>query len=782
MKITDVCIRNPVLAWMLMAATVVFGLVAFSRIGISQFPDVDFPNINVRVTWEGAAPEAVESEVVEELEEELSQVEGVKSITSTSRQGLADITVELDLGRNVDLALQDVQTKVSHAQRRLPVDIDPPVISKSNPEDSPIMWIGLSGPYSRQVLADYARYRLQEKLQTIPGVGEVMMGGYLDRNIRIWVDAAKLTARGLTVVDAPSALQREHVELPAGHLITPGREVSVRVMGEALDLGALRNIVVRQVGGAPVRLRDVALVEDGFEDVRRIARSDGLPVQGLGVKKQRGANAVKVARDVRRELVGINRDLPEGMHADVVFDSAKFIEQAVHHIEWELIAAVLLTALVCWMFLGSLSSTFNVVLAIPMSLLGTIAIDYFLGFTLNTFTLLALSLAVGIVVDDAIMVMENIFRHAEAGKDKVRAAREGTGEIAFAALAASAAVIAIFTPVIFMKGVIGKFFLQFGVTLSIAVALSYLEAVTLAPSRCAQILKLGGARSTWLGRAVDGGFDRLSRLYGRILRHSLRWPLATLVAAAILFALSLAAFRSLPAEFVPSQDQSRLMIRLQTGTGSDISETDGLFKKAEAIVNGRPEVERAMSIIGGFGGSEVNVGRMFVTLVPPEPRSMSQADVAQVLRKKLNAIPGLRAVVQDLSQQGFTARRGFPIEFSVRGPDWDKLVSLSGTLRRRLEESGLAVDVDTDYEVGVPELRVVPSRDRDADLGVSVSDVGHHHQRPGRRGPGRQVLERRPPHRRARAADGRPAGPARRHRQAPGAGPAPASWCRCRRW
>lgn len=723
MKITDVCIRNPVLAWMLMAATVVFGLVAFSRIGISQFPDVDFPNINVRVTWEGAAPEAVESEVVEELEEELSQVEGVKSITSTSRQGLADITVELDLGRNVDLALQDVQTKVSHAQRRLPVDIDPPVISKSNPEDSPIMWIGLSGPYSRQVLADYARYRLQDKLQTIAGVGEVMMGGYLDRNIRIWVNADKLTAKGLTVVDVLGALQREHVELPAGHLITPGREVSVRIMGEALDLKTLRNIVVRQVGGAPVRLSDVALVEDGFEDVRRIARSDGLPVQGLGVKKQRGANAVQVARDVREELVGINRDLPEGMHADVVFDSARFIEQAVHHIEWELIAAVLLTALVCWMFLGSLSSTFNVVLAIPMSLLGTIAIDYFLGFTLNTFTLLALSLAVGIVVDDAIMVMENIFRHAEAGKDKVRAAREGTGEIAFAALAASAAVIAIFTPVIFMNGVIGKFFLQFGVTLSIAVALSYLEAVTLAPSRCAQILKLGGKRSTWLGRAVDGGFERLSRLYGRILRHSLRWPLATLVAAAVLFALSLGAFRTLPAEFVPSQDQSRLMIRLQTGTGSDISETDGLFKRAEAIVNGCPEVERAMSIIGGFGGSEVNVGRMFVTLVPPDRRSMSQADVAQILRKKLNAIPGLRAVVQDLSQQGFTARRGFPIEFSVRGPDWDKLVTLSGTLERKLAESGLAVDVDTDYEVGVPELRVVPSRDRDADLGVSVSDV-----------------------------------------------------------
>jgi multidrug efflux pump subunit AcrB len=440
MNITEICIRRPVLAWMLMAATVVFGLVAASRIGISQFPDVDFPTISISVTWEGASPEAIEHDVVEVLEEAVTQVEGITSITSTSRQNSAQITVELELSRPVDLALQDVEAKVAQAQQRLPRDINPPTISKTNPEDQPIMWIGLSGPFSQQELSDYARYQVKEKLQTVSGVGEITLGGYLERNVRIWVNAQKLDERGLAVSDVISALQKQHVELPAGYLNAQGREISVRVMGEALDLNALRNIVVRDVSGARVYLSEVALIEDGFEDVRRMSRIEGNPVQGMGIRKQRGSNAVAVAEATREKIEGIKKALPEGMMLDVVFDSTRFIEESVHEIEQELFFAIGLTALVCWIFLGSLSSTLNVVLAIPMSLLGTIAIIYFLGFTLNTFTLLGLSLAVGIVVDDAIMVLENIFRHAEMGKSRLKAAREGTAEITFAALAATLAV------------------------------------------------------------------------------------------------------------------------------------------------------------------------------------------------------------------------------------------------------------------------------------------------------------------------------------------------------
>jgi hydrophobe/amphiphile efflux-1 (HAE1) family protein len=723
MKLTDACIEKPVFAWMLMAATVVFGGVAASRIGISQFPDVDFPTISVGVTWEGAAPEIIENDVIEVLEEALVQVEGVRSIMSSSRQGSGSITVELDLSREVDLALQDVQTKVSQSQQRLPRDMDPPVISKTNPEDQPIMWIGLSGPFPQRILADYARYRLKEKLQTVPGVGEITMGGYLERNVRIWVDASRLDEKGLTVSDVNAALRREHVELPAGRLEGEGREINVRVLGEALDLATLRRIVVSETAGSPVYLEDVALVEDGFEDVRRVARVNGQPAQGIGVRKQRGANAVAVARGVRAALDDIRTALPEGMMLGINFDSTRFIEDSVHEIQLELILSVLLTALVCWLFLGSISSTLNVVLAIPMSLLGTVAAIYFLGFTFNTFTLLALALAVGIVVDDAIMVLENIYRHGEMGKGRVQAAREGTKEITFAALAATLAVVAIFSPVVFMKGVIGRFFLQFGITLCIAVLLSYVEAMTLAPARCAQFLDTSREGRSRLGVAVDRLFGRLERLYGGALRGGLKRPVLVLAAAAALFIVSFVVLKSLPGEFVPSQDQSRFLVRLQTAVGSDINETDKLFRRAEAFMAGRPEVTRYFAVVGGFGGGQVNTGILFVTLVPPRERKLTQTEFSAVVRNGLNAIPGVRAVVQDLSQSGFTAQRGFPVEFSIRGSDWDKLITASDSISGKLGASGLVVDLDTDYRVGMPELRILPDRARAADLGVPIEDV-----------------------------------------------------------
>jgi hydrophobe/amphiphile efflux-1 (HAE1) family protein len=723
MNITEVCIRRPVLAWMIIAATTVFGLVAGSRIGISQFPDVDFPTINVSVNWEGAAPDVVENEIVEALEEALVQVEGLKSITSSSRQGGANLTVELNLDRDVDLALQDVQTKIAQAQNRLPRDMDPPVVSKTNPEDQPIMWVGLSGPYPRQVLSDYARYRLKEKLQTIPGIGEITMGGYVERNVRIWLDANRLDEHGLTVTDVIRALGREHVELPAGRLETEGREVNVRVLGEAFDLEAFRRIVVGSARGAPVYLEDVSLVEDGFEDMRRVARVNGEPAQGLGIRKQRGANAVAVADQVHKALAEVQATLPEGMEVGINFDSTQFIKESVHEIQFELILAVILTALVCWMFLGSLSSTLNVVLAIPMSLLGTVAVIYFLGYTFNTFTLLGMALAVGIVVDDAIMVLENIFRHGEMGKDRVRAAREGTAEITFAALAATVAVVAIFVPVVFVAGVVGRFFLQFGVTLCVAVLLSYVEAITLAPARCAQILSTSREGRGRIGHSVDRAFAWLERAYLATLHRALARSRLVLSLGALLFVGSVLLLRSLPAEFVPSQDQSRLMIRLQTAVGSDLGETDRLFEKAEAFVMSRPEVKRCFAVVGGFGGSGVNSGVIFTTLVPPGQRSLSHLEFASIVRRELNSIPGVRAVVQDPSQQGFTARRGFPVEFSVRGPDWDRLVELSGGVMRDLQASGLVVDLDTDYQIGMPELRILPDRARCADLGIPVEDV-----------------------------------------------------------
>jgi multidrug efflux pump len=706
MKITEICVKKPVLAWMMMAATIVFGIVAGLRIGISQFPDVDFPTISVNISWPGAAPEVVENDITEALEEALVQVEGLKTISSSSRMGGAQITLEIDLSRNVDLALQDVQAKVSQAQRSLPRDVDPPTISKSNPEDQPIMMLSLAGAVPARVLTDYLQYGLKEKMQTLPGIGEISLMGSQDRNVRVWLDATKLDEKGLTVRDVISALQREHIELPAGRLETQGREVNVRVLGEAIDLETLRKIVVREVNGSPIYIGDLALVEDGFDDTRRIARVNGVPAQGLSVKKQRGSNAVALAKAVMAAADDFQKTLPPGITVNVVYDSTKFIEESVKEIEFEILLSVILTAFVCWLFLGSFSSTLNVILAIPMSLLGTVAIIYFLGFTFNTFTLLAMALAVGIVVDDAIMVMENIFRHRESGEGLVQAALGGTQEIAFAALAATLAVVAIFIPVVFVKGIIGRFFLQFGITLCLAVLLSYVEAVTLAPARCAQFLKTTREGRSRLGQAVDHGFQRLEKFYGRLLSRSL--------------GLAIVILTSMPAEMVPSQDLGRMSIRIQTQAGADIVETGKLMARAEDIVLKRPEVAQCFMFVG-MGGS--TSGNLSITLVPRRQRKLSVAELSNILRRELNAIPGIRAVIQDLSQQGFTAQRGFPIEFSVRGPDWDKLIGQSQDIMGKLRESGLVQDLDSDYRLGQPELRVTPDRAMASDIGVTVDEV-----------------------------------------------------------
>ena len=720
MTITEICVKKPVLAWMMMAATIVFGIVAGLRIGISQFPDVDFPTISVNISWPGAAPEVVENDITESLEEALVQVEGLKTISSTSRMGGAQITLEIDLSRDVDLALQDVQAKVSQAQRSLPRDVDPPTISKSNPEDQPIMMLSLAGAVPPRVLTDYLQYGLKEKMQTLPGIGEISLMGVQDRNVRVWLDATKLDEKGLTVRDVISALQREHIELPAGRLETQGREVNVRVLGEAIDLETLRKIVVREVNGSPIYINDVALVEDGFDDTRRLARVNGVPAQGLQVKKQRGANAVALAKSVLAAADDFQKTLPEGITVSIVYDSTKFIEESVREIEFEILLSVLLTAFVCWLFLGSFSSTLNVILAIPMSLLGTVAIIYFLGFTFNTFTLLAMALAVGIVVDDAIMVMENIFRHREGGEGLVQAALGGTQEIAFAALAATLAVVAIFIPVVFVKGIIGRFFLQFGITLCLAVLLSYVEAVTLAPARCAQFLKTTREGRSRIGLAVDRGFQRLEKLYGRILHRSLGHPLWILGGGALLFAGAIFILTSMPAEMVPSQDLGRMSIRIQTQAGADIVETGKLMARAEEIALRRPEVEQCFMFVG-MGGS--TSGNLSITLVPRRERKLSVNELGNIMRRELNAIPGIRAVIQDLSQQGFTAQRGFPIEFSVRGPDWDKLIASSQDIMARLREGGLVQDLDSDYRLGQPELRVSPDRAMASDIGVTVDEV-----------------------------------------------------------
>jgi hydrophobe/amphiphile efflux-1 (HAE1) family protein len=738
MTLADISIRNHVFAWILMFALIGFGILTFTGwgtvmrgLGISQNPDVDFPVVNVSLTYEGASPEIMETDVVDFVEDAVTSIEGVREISSRSRQGSADVTVEFDLNRNVDAALQDVQTKVAQAGRRLPRELDPAIITKNNPEDSPIIWLSLAGNRTPTFLADYVRDVLKPQFQTVEGVGEIFLGGYRERNIRIWFDAARLEAQGLTVLDVIRAIQREHLEVPAGRIETPAREMNVRAEGEAIDLEGFRRLVVAYKEGAPVRLQDVAVVEDGLEDKRRVARAMGQPAIGFGIRKLRGANAIEVGRAIKAKRERMLPQLPDGVSLNVNFDSTVFVEKAINEILFTLFLAAMLTGLVCWLFLGSWSTTVNVLLAIPTSILGTFIVIYFLGFTLNTFTVLGLTLTVGIVVDDAIMVLENIYRHREHGEGKIKAASVGAREITFAAAAATAAIVAIFLPVAFMKGIIGKFFFQFGVTISVAVLLSLLEALTLAPMRCSRFLEVGERRGRF-GQSVDLGFARLAAGYQRALLPALHHRGWVLGGAAAFFVASLFLLGLLPREFVPRLDSGRFLLRFQMPVGTSIETTERVFTQVEDILATCPEIERYFGSVGGFGAGEVNIGSAFITLKdyherPPSPetgRRLTQQEFMDLLRGKVNTIPGIRPSLQDFSQQGFSASRGYPVEVSIRGRDWPTLAGHSKQIMDEMRESGLVTDVDSDYQVGMPEVQVVPDRNKAADLGISMATIG----------------------------------------------------------
>ncbi len=740
MTLADISIRNHVFAWILMIALIGFGLLAFKGwgdvmpgLGVSQNPDVDFPVVNVSISYEGASPEVMETDVTDFVEDALTSIEGVIEIRSTSRQGQCDVTVEFELSRDIDAALQDVQTRVAQAARRLPREIDPPIISKSNPEDRPILWLSLSGHRTATFLADYVRNVLRPEFQTIPGVGEISLGGYRERNVRVWYDAARLEAHGLTVRDVNAAIAREHLEMPAGRIESAEREMNVRAEGEAVNLEAFGNLVVSYQDGTPIRLKDVSVIEDGLEDRRRIARAMGVPSIGFGIRKLRGANAVEVGHLVKAKLDELRPHLPEAVELNVNFDGTIHIERSIDEILFTLVLAALLTGLVCWLFLGSWSSTLNVLLAIPTSILGTFIVMYFFGFTLNTFTVLGLTLIVGIVVDDAIMVLENIYRHREGGKRKVAAASIGAREITFAAAAATAAIVAIFLPVAFMKGIVGRYFFQFGVTISVAVLISLLEALTLTPMRLSRFLEVGERRGK-LGASVDRIFERVAARYRKALVPTLRHRGAILGGAAVLFALSLAFWFSglLRREFSPQQDSSRFQISFQTPVGTSLDATERAFGEIESFLSSRGEVERYFGSVGGFGSGQVNNGLVFVTLKEPGDRPRdpqtgrrpSQQEFMNEVRRAINAVPGVRGAILDPSQQGFSSGRGFPVEVSIRGPDWGTLAEKSKAIMAAMRDSGLAIDVDSDYQVGMPEVQVVPDRDKAADIGVSMEAIG----------------------------------------------------------
>src|SRR5476649_2797846 len=734
-SLADLSIRRPVFAWMVMAALIIFGAIGLSRLGVSEQPDVDFPVLTINATWSGSAPEVMETEIVDKIEEQVISTQGVRNVTSQIQQGQASITLEFEIDRNIDAALTEVQSKLSNVT--LPIGADSPTIVKTNPEDQPIVLLSASSTLrDMHALTEYLELNIVDQLKILPGVGEVTLAGYQQRNLRVWVDNNKLKPLQLTILDIKSALETEQVEEAAGYLENASNEFNVRTMGEGVTPEAVGNIQIKKRGGeaiynSNIRIHDVARVEDGLDDVRHTAIVNGKPGIGIGIKKQHGANSVAVAQAVKTRLDELRKILPPDITIDVNFDSSVFIEDAIHETEFTLILSALITSVVCYLFLGSWSSTFNVLLSIPTSVMGTFVVLYFMGFTLNFFTLLGLSLAIGIVVDDAIMVLENIMRHREMGKSKVLASRDGAREITFAALAATIAVVAIFLPVAFMSGIIGRFFFQFGITISAAVLLSLVEAITVTPMRCSQFM--GNTRSGY-SRWATVRFDKIGQVYRSVLEFCLdhRWPVIFISMAIFLFSLGLAWL--LPKEFLPRQDQSAFLIRVSTPVKSSIAFTEGKLVEAEKILNQHPEIDHFFSAIGGFTtdsgaadgavtDGQVNSALIYVTLKPKSRRALGQFALMDKLREELNAIPDVSAVPQDLASHDFIAGRGFPIELNLRGPDYTVLEKKSGDIIAAMRQTGDFRDIDTDFRTGMPEVRIYPDRALATESGVTVDAI-----------------------------------------------------------
>lgn len=727
MNLIDLSIRRPVFAWVLMFALIVFGAITLMKLGVSQMPDVDFPILSISVTYEGAAPEVVEADLIDPIEEKLLAIEGIKEMRSSAQQGSGRVTLEFNIDRNVDVALQEVQSALS--QLRLPEGVDPAVIRKQNPEEDPIVIISIYGNDDLKQMLTWTDTFLLDQLRFLPNVGEVSIGGFSERNLRIWLDPKKLESAYLTIADVVQALQSQHVESAAGQFSEGKREIRVRWKGEAGEAQEVGNINILTRGGQIIndrtyRIKDVAVVEDGLSDIRRLARVEGKQAVAIQIRKQRGTNEVDVAQAVQQKVEQLKSQFPPGYEYRVNLDFTKSTKATVDLTIEKLWVAALITIIICFMFLGSIPGAINILFSIPTSIVGTFTILYFSGFTLNLFTLLALTLSISIVVDDAIMLLENIVRHFRMGKSAKKAASDGAKEVLPAATAATLAVVAVFLPVVFMKGIIGKFFFQFGITMTAAVLLSLLEAVTITPMRSAAFLS-GESKVSKLEHWLDELFEKFSHKYAAVLRHTLNWKGTVIVGSLIFFVVSMYLVTKVKQEFVPPQDQDVIIVTGQTPSGTSLETTSEAVKPIEKILAEEPNVLAFFSSIGASGANaQVNQVFIPVTLLPKEKRTLTHVQIMARLREKFKTVKGIRMTMRDISARNMTSGRVNPLAFNIRGPDLKVLNEKAAEIIARLEKEKLAVDLDTDYKTGIPELIVEPNRVAMAARGVSVESIG----------------------------------------------------------
>ena len=734
MWLADTSVKRPVFATMVIMALVVLGIVSYPSIGVDLFPKVDFPIVTITTTLKGASPDVMDVDVADRIEGAVNTINGVKTITSTSTESVSRTIVEFVLERDIDLAVQDVREKVSEIRNKLPDDIDEPRIAKVDPDSTPILFMNLSGNKSIRDLSTYADEVLKEQLQRINGVGNVNFYGLRLRQVRIWLDAAKMQAYQIAPSDVVLALKRENIELPGGRIETDTKEYTVRIKGEFPQIPDFNDLIVSYYNGAPVKIKDIGRAEDGTEERRSLARFNGIPAVGMGIQKQSGTNTVAVADRVKKEVEKINKTLPPGMKLNISVDQSVFIVRSINEVQHHLIIGSLFAILAVFLFLKNMRTTLISAVALPVSIISTFAIINAFNFTFNNMTMLALSLSVGLLIDDAIIVIENIYRHVEEGMAPMEAAKFATSEIGLAVMATTLAIVAIFLPVAFMKGIIGRFFLQFALTIVFAVLVSLLVSFTLTPMMASIFLKPhtmqhGGPGvnqtrfSFWkkAGDFLEKNYKRLETFYRRVLVFSLQFRKTMLLGAVVIFVLSiLLAVFGLGKEFLPPEDQGNFIVRMEAPIDYSVDQVEKYFGDTEKMIQEIPGVKSVFYVQGIQ--NETNKARIMVTLLPKVERKNSQEDIKKIARMKLKRIPGMKASAEDISLVGGGIRQ-VPIQYSIRGQDLDALRKYSKQITTEFAKLPGIVDVDTSLEVGKPEFKVYINRDKAADLGVDVATV-----------------------------------------------------------
>jgi len=727
MKLSEISITRPVFATVMSLVILIFGIIGFTRLPVREYPDIDPPIVSITTFYRGASASVVETEITDIVEESLATLEGVKTIESSSQEQGSSITVEFELSRDVDEAANDVRDRITRIRARLPREADDPVVAKIDVNAQPIIWLALSSTsHTTLDMSEFADLVLKERLQRVPGVGSVFIGGERRYAMRVWLDAQRMAAHGLTVQDVENAIRGNNAEIPAGRVEGVEREFSVLTRGRLSDPREFGNIIVSQREDYKVRLADVAQVEVGPEDERTITRYNGLPAIGLGIVKQAKASTVEVADQVNKVLPELAASLPEGMQLTTAYDSSVFIRQSITEVGKTIVFAVILVLVVVIAFLKSLRATIMPASAIPISIIGTFAVMYFFGFTINILTLLAFVLAIGIVVDDAIVMLENVYRHLEMGKPRMRAAWDGAREVGFAIIATTLALVAVFLPLAFLTGTVGRLFTEFGLSLAVSVIISSFVALTLTPMLCSKILRpLHGESTNWASRSFDAFFTGMDRLYERTLRSVLHHRFIAFGVALALFAVSVVLFRGLPRELVPTEDRSIAFGIVLAPEGSTLEYTDRYMRQLEQILLNRPEREGLFTATGlGFGGpGRVTNGFVFFRMKPRNQRQKSQQQVVQELFPQTFSIPGVLAFMINPPSIGGRFSSS-PVEYVLLGDTYEKLQQATGAMMAGAQKLGYLVNLDSDLRLNKPELDIRIDRDRAAHLGVSVTDIG----------------------------------------------------------